>query len=356
VVTLRDIAKAAGVSNTTVSWALKDDERISADVRARVKQIAAEMGYRPNLYARVLRGGKTNVVTLVMPRTARPAEHIRIVNLIQGLAGLGKEVLVTQVDRPTRAEPVLRKVTRFGPEVVVFVHAAYSPALMTEICTSLHERGTPAVLTEYPYALSDDAPCDTAALDRAHAAYIAVRHLVERGHRGIGLVAHTHSPQCLQGFRAALEEAGLPGDAVELVGDETDAASDGAPIAAEAVARLLGNHPQTTALFCESDLIAGAPSYGVTALGLRIPEDIAFIQFDDDPLGGHGPLSLTTVSVETPRVGEAARELVRLRLEGSDRPWQRVLVAPTLSIRASSGAPPRTQPREVVSRSGALRT
>ncbi|HID89624.1 MAG TPA: LacI family transcriptional regulator [Anaerolineales bacterium] len=335
--TSRDVARLAGVSRTTVSLVLNNvpDVKISPETRQRVLDAARQLNYYPDISARRLVSGKTHTVALVWHRgpdsTYRDAF---LPGLLQGITRAarhyGYHLLFRPID-PDDPDDVYVELARghHTDGLVLSGPRADDPHLL-----DLYQDGFPLVL--HGQLPGTDIP--SVDVDNVRGAIQAVRHLLALGHRRIGMItnaplAYISSRQRLDGYRQALEEAGLPYDP-ELVrfGDFDEESGR------EAMLSLLDLPTPPTGIFVASDMVAIGALRAILDQGLRVPEDIAIVGFDDIAAARFVSPPLTTIRVPAFALGWTAGELL-IRIIEHDRPEQtQVLLETDLIVRRSCGA------------------
>lgn len=311
-VSLKDVALRAGVSIKTVSNVVNDYPHVTPATRARVQQAIDELGYRPNLTARHLRKGRTGIIALALPELGNPyfaelagavidaaARHDYTV-LLDHTAGVReKEVLVCQ-----------------GFRAHVIDGLILSPIeLETEDLLGRTDTVPLVLLGEREY----DAPHDHIAIDNVAAARSAVRHLVGMGRRRIAFLgarresARQPAHLRLRGWREELAGAGLPHDDTLVAPTGGYGRADGA----QAMADLLDRGAAPDAVFAYNDLQAIGAMRVLSERGLRVPEDVAVVGFDDIEESRFGTVTLTTVSPDKQAIARQAVDCVVQRLAGS---------------------------------------
>ncbi|MFC9913150.1 LacI family DNA-binding transcriptional regulator [Streptomyces sp. NPDC059862] len=322
-VSLKDVAQRAGVSIKTVSNVVNNHPHVAPAMRARVQAAIDELGYRPNPTARHLRKGRTGIIALAVPELGNPyfaelagavidaaAEHEYTVLLDRTGGRRDKEVLVSQGFR-----------TRVIDGLVL------SPIELEAADLQGRSDDVPLVLLgEREY----DAPHDHIAIDNVAAAREAVRHLLGRGRTRIAyLGAGTDSANRpahlrLLGWRQELTAAGVPApDSLVVPVGGWDRA-DGA----RGMARLLDSGLRPDAVFAFNDLIAIGAMRTLHERGLRVPQDVAVVGFDDIAEGRFGAVSLTTVSPDKQAIARMAVASLLRSLSGNGEPAGRELTAP----------------------------
>lgn len=321
---MRDVARAAGVSVATVSRVLAGIDGVRPAKRARVEAAAGQLGYRLDPIARALAGGGGDEIGLVMaasPLQVRDDPHFaRVIAAAAtetAARGLSLSVHLVQPGAVVEAPPFA------GDRRYVGLLAVNIPARDAAL---LPARGRPPIVS-----LGASLPSiPFVSPDNAGGAVVAVRHLVERGRRRVATIAGPSWSPCsserLAGYRSAVTAAGLASIVVPA-----DFTAEGG---ASATRRLLASAALPDALFVASDLMAAAALRTLTAAGLRVPDDVAVVGFDDAT-----PALLSTPSLSTIRqpVEEVVAVAVATLFEGATAPHEQRL--PTrLVVRASSAA------------------
>ncbi|MFD0318618.1 LacI family DNA-binding transcriptional regulator [Streptomyces flavalbus] len=309
-VSLKDVAAHAGVSIKTVSNVVNNYQHVTPAMRERVQRSIDALGYRPNLAARHLRKGRTGIIALALPELGNPYFAELAAAVIDAAAEQDYIVLLDHTGGRREQEILVSQ----GFRARVIDGLILSPIeLETE---DLRDRAdVPLVLIgERDY----DLPYDHIAIDNVDAARTAVRHLVGLGRREIAFIGDRRGrsePAQLRvrGWREELAAAGLPAD--EGLVAETDGwgHADGAA----AMSRLLDSGRRPDAVFAYNDPMAIGAMRVLHERGLRVPEDIAVVGFDDVIEGRFGAVTLTSVSPDKEAIGRLAVESVLTRLGGT---------------------------------------
>jgi LacI family transcriptional regulator len=323
VVTILDVARAAGVSKSTVSRVL--DERLPRSTSAtaeRVRQVAAELGYIRDPLAAGLRRSGTSTVGVIVPRLTDTVMAMLYEEIARASGARGLFAIVaTTEDDPDAERIAVQSLQRRRVDGLILTTARLD-------APPEPERPVPHVL-----ALRTDGVSSASVGDDRLGAHLATRHLVDLGHRRIALVGgprYASSARNRQeGFRNALAESGVPVDESLIAGDSFSME------AGEAAGRTLLDRPdRPTAVFAVNDNTAIGVMAAAHALGLRIPDDLSLVGYNDIPVVSRLPVPLTTVRVPFHQVAAGALELL---LEAGRDPSPRTLVAtPTLIPRRST--------------------
>ncbi|GGX62419.1 LacI family DNA-binding transcriptional regulator [Streptomyces fructofermentans] len=348
-VSLKDVAQRAGVSIKTVSNVVNNSPHVTPQMRARVQQAIDELGYRPNLTARHLRKGRTGIIAFAVPELGNPyfaelagavidaaARHDYTV-LVDHTAGLReRELLVCQEFRSHVIDGLI-----LSP-----IH------LETADLVARHETSPLVLLGEREY----EAPYDQIAIDNVAAARTAVRHLLDLGRRRITFLGSRTGQERqpahlrLRGWREELAAAGITPDESLVVTTEGYGRADGAA----AVTALLERGERPDAVFAYNDLIALGAMRTLTERGLRIPEDVAVVGFDDIEESRYGATTLTTVSPDKQAIARLAVDRLVDRLSGKPVAGpQRIRPGYRLVVRESSGGAGQGPPPEEGARGAA---
>lgn len=331
---LKDVAARAGVSARTVSNVVNGSAHVAPETRRRVQEAIEELGYRPNLAARSLRAGRTGIVGLAIPELHSPYFAELAGLLVDEARRRSWTVVIDQTRGDAEAER--RLLTGDGGRVMDGL--IISPwALPAEDITAA-ARPLPVVL------LGERSPqglADRVAVDNVAAAEEATAHLLSRGRRrvaAIGLQPHLRNGTAelrAEGYRAALRRAGVtPRPEWERPVPALHRA-DGA----RAMAELLDTGAEPDAVFAFSDELALGALHTAHVRGLRVPEDVAVVGFDDIEDGRFGRPTLTTVSPDKGQIAARALQCLADRVYSprNDVPAADLTVPHRLVVRASTG-------------------
>jgi LacI family transcriptional regulator len=329
--TSHDVAKLAGVSQPTVSRALRGDSRLSAETRQRVVEAAAELQYVPSQRGRSLATRSTGQVGIVVTDLGNPFYLQVLDELHRTLRETELRMLVLAPDRDGSVP--LERLVDGSLDGAILTTTMLDSTLPDE----LSRRGFPFVLLNREV---DNPPCDVCVVDNTQGGALAARELIELGHTRIAALFGPSTTSTGRdreaGFRTTLAEAGI---------DLPDARWRRAPFdfgaGHSAAFELLESEP--TALFCANDILALGAFNALHGRGVQIPEDITLIGFDDVLLAGWEAFELTTVSQDISGMVAAATDLLLTRIGGQQDvplPPRRVVLTPTLVRRRTHGPPP----------------
>ncbi|MGI5820018.1 MAG: LacI family DNA-binding transcriptional regulator [Armatimonadota bacterium] len=339
--TMRDIANEVGVAVSTVSRVLNGspDARVTDQVRERILAAADELGYSPNIYARNLALGRGSHITVCNWTAMTHIAAHRAREIQQAATDTGRAVVaIDAASLSSVPDDLVRVVVSQLPAACVLVSGGWRPPQMVPAVTKLHQHGVHCLVVDSSWPLDPSVPCDTVRADRTQGAALAVSHLIERGHRHIGLVSLLRITGRLEGYKKALDEHGISERYIAPLDPEIPYRDDVAltECARRQVHDLLTENPQITALFCSSDVLALAGMGAVQELGRRVPDDVAIVGFDNDTFGGFLPVPLTTIEHPLDEFHEMTTRLLSARLDGDDGPWRRERAKYRLIERAST--------------------
>lgn len=327
---MADVARRAGVSYQTVSRVVNDHPSVAPSTRERVSVAIAELGYRPNTTARALVTRSNRTIGLVTVNISQYGPAHTMLGLEEAVRGSGYALGVTILDDLSQAA-MKEAVDRFVAQSVdaVVVQATYDAAVRAVAALRV-----PVPLVAVQAGLGE---VPTASVDQAEGAGLAARHLLGLGHR---TVHHVSGPQDsqeararIQAWRAALAGAGSPVPDIEP-GDWT--AQSGYEAGRRLVARRAAREP-LTAVFAANDQMAVGVLRALAEAGLRVPEDVSVVGFDDIPEAAYLSPPLTTVRQDFAELGRRCVAIVLQLLDGGVATSEPV--RPDLVVRASVAPP-----------------
>lgn len=328
-VTMAEVAREAGVSLMTVSRVVNTKGDVSPATRQRVLDVIERLGYTPSGVARGLATKRTGTIGLVVPDNANPffSEVARGVEQQAYAEGYNVFLCNTNED-PQREVAVLQSLEEKRVDGLVLCSSRLNGS---ELQTALAHH--PAVVL-VNRQLGDNG-VSAVLIDDEAGGQMATQHLLQAGHRAVGLLAGPTTSysgrQRTKGYRAALAAAGLPHNA-----DWTQHCSPMVRGGLETALELLTTHPELTALFCFNDLVAVGVLQACAELGRQVPGDLAIVGFDDIPLAALVTPSLTTCRVSRYELGTQAMQLLLAQIDGGVDRCEGIVLYPELVIRASA--------------------
>ncbi len=312
--TIKDVAKAAGVSITTVSRALNGYSDVSKATRHKIEIISQQLGYSPNIAARSLVVKKTKTLGLLLSGiTQTSAKDNFAFEVLCGMNDRAGElnydlVLFSTTPKKQTVKSYKTLCKERGVDGVIIMGIRMDDPYLQEIVSS----PIPCVLIDLPL---DGKNVGFVTSDNVSGAKKATQSLIENGHVKIGMInGHLQadvSIKRLQGYRESLKDAGISFDKSLMI--EGNFTEDGG---AQAAYKLMFNHPDLTAIFCASDLMALGAMQAILGLGKRVPEDISIIGFDNIILSNYCSPKLTTVNQNKYQMGYTAAQMLVDMLEG----------------------------------------
>lgn len=325
---LEDVAELAGVSHQTVSRVINDHPNVSKGTRERVEAAIAELGYRRNTAARSLVTRRSQTIGVLASELAQYGPANTLLGVEQAARDAGYFVSIAAL-RTVSREAILDTVRHFLDQavdgIVVIVPHSETLLALAEV-----NPGVPVVAV----GSLGNATVGGAMVDQRRGAELAVRHLVDQGHRKIG---HLAGPQDwidgvarAEGWSAALRAAGLEDDLL-VVGDWS--AGSGYDIG-----RKLAGERTATALFVGNDQMALGLLRAFNEAGVRVPQDVSVVGFDDQPESGYFTPPLTTVRQDFEELGRRCIDIMLKGIEDGNNIGTTV-VEPELVVRQSTSAP-----------------
>lgn len=330
-VTIYDIAKAAGVGKSTVANALTGKGTVSEATRQRILQLAREMGYRPSLVARNLSQRKTLTIALILPHLTNPF-YPEIVEAVENnVREYGYQTLIcnTHYDFTLAREQMDRLISRWIDGYIIMGTSMELNDIIRYV-----KQGLPIVLCDWQE--NESAPgMAQVSVDFYRAGQLAAEHLLELGHRRVAVIVDAPQQTLrLEGFQSIALAAGipLPPEMIEL-GNST---LESGYVAAK---KLLTRPVLPTAIFAANDWMAVGAMEAIIEKGLRVPQDISIVGLDDIVISAHLRPPLTTIAVPKTKLAKEASELLLGQIDGNEEMLVSRLVEPYLVVRQSTTWP-----------------
>jgi LacI family transcriptional regulator len=327
VVNIKDVAQRAGVSIGTVSNVVNRPETVSAATRTRVQAVIQELGYIRDEAARQLRVGRSRMIALLVLDMGNPF----FIDVARGAEQAAVEARLNMIMCNSG-----QRVDREASCLAMLAEQRVRGVLLSPVGTAsdglahVRRSGIPHVLVD---RRSEDGSCCSVSVDDMVGGALAARHLVDSGHTRIAFV---NGPDVLtqcrdrgQGFRSAADGA------AEV--SELDVATLDVAGGRDAGARLLGISPLPTAVFCANDLLALGVLQAMVSAGVRVPQDMAIVGYDDIEMASAAAVPLTSVRQPAARIGATAARLLIDETSGTgSHEHQSVVFTPQLVVRGST--------------------
>lgn len=327
------VARLAKVSIATVSRTINQVPSVNPKMAKRVREAIRELNYFPNTQARALVSGRSGLLGLIVSEITNPF----FPELIQGFEDVavehGYEILIGSTNyEPERMQRCIRRMMERNAEGVAVMTFGIEQPLLNQLA----DRHIPLVFVD----VAPEKPgISLLRVDYHHGIRQGVQHLAALGHRSIGFVTgplRLHSARSrLSAFEQSLEECGLPIEKRLIV--EGDHTMEGGIAAAE---RLLAEKRRPTAVLCSNDMLAIGVLHRVTRAGLRVPDDMSIIGFDDIRMAEMMMPPLTSIQMSRAELARAAVTALRAHVEKTS-PQREYPIETRLVVRQSTGVPQR---------------
>lgn len=307
-VTIRDVAKVAGVSPITVSRALNHPELVTPDTLERVRAVVSRTGYVPNEIAGSLRSRRSRIIAAVFPQITNSMFVDTIQTLSDCLRQEGYQVLLGLSSYEEREDELIAGILGRRPEGIYLTGIGHAPDTRRRLIASHIPVVEAWDLTPTPIDM-------LVGFSHEKAGEAMARHLLAKGHRDIGLVwGNDHRAGVRRdGLLAALAQNGI---------DKVPTSLQPAPgmfqRGREGLAQLLGSGARVSAVACSSDVLAQGVIAEAQDRGIRIPGDIAVMGFGDFDFAAHTSPSLSTIAIERAMIGRLAAEALLARIKGNE--------------------------------------
>jgi len=336
-ITIKDVAKKAGVSPAAAARVVGGYGYVSTETRRKVQAAVRELGYRPNTIARSMVTKSTRTIGLVITDITNPffAQLVRGIEDVTWQHGYTLVLANTDENRE-REQAVVYALQEKRVDAFIIVPASSQSAPHLE---ELFLQDIPMVLVDRAV---NGLKVDTIMVDNEGGAYQAVRHLINLGHRRIGLILDnldiTTNKERMEGYRRALVERDLIVEQALIQSCQFTRQS-----AFELVSQMLRNSNRPTALFTANNFMTVGATKAIQEAGLHIPQDIALVGFDDLEWNQLNCPQLTAVAQPVAEIGSIAAQRILSRLKGDSASPMEIRLKTTFIIRDSCGAKP-TQP------------
>jgi len=328
-ITMHNVAQAAGVSLMTVSRVVNNKDDVSEVTRKRVIQVIEQLNYRPSSIARGLATQRTCALGVVVPDIANPFFASLVRSAEEEAYAKDYSVFLGNTNEDRHRElAVLQSLEDHQVDGLILCSSRLDDQTLFDVLARFH---TAVVI----FREGKGEGVGTITLDDVFGGQVAIEHLLKSGRRNIGLISgpliSLSSLGRIKGYQNALKSANIPINEnwirhchpVVEAGQET--AFD-----------LLKRNPEITALFCHNDLIAVGALQACSELGLRVPDDIAIIGYDDIGLSALVTPALTTLRVPRTDIGTLAMQMLLNQIDDESADFQEIFMKPELIIRESA--------------------
>ncbi|WP_255956029.1 LacI family DNA-binding transcriptional regulator [Streptomyces odontomachi] len=331
-----EIARRAGVSRSTVSYALSGKRPVAVSTRKRIQDVIDELGYRPNATARALKEGRTRTIGLVIPPAGNRLTHMQL------------EFVGTVVEAAARADLDVLLSPSGGDHDRSFERLISEGRVDGVILMEIRLRDTRVSRLQQarlPFVgighTADDPQMCWIDIDYAGLIHHSVHHLADLGHRKVALVSRSpelvtagYGPahRALEGFATAVGERGIAGIDI-MCGDDARSGQ-------ESVEQLLHDHPDLTAITTINEAALPGMQRAIAGAGLSVPHDFSVTGVAARPWAEDFHPPLTAADVPAQEMGEKAVSLLIERIAAPDTHPRRILLTPPISLRSSTGAAP----------------
>ena len=333
--TIDDVARHAGVSKSLVSLVVRGDRHVSPERRAAALRAVAELGYRPNAMAQGLVQKRTRIVGVLVSDLNNPFFADVIAGIQSRARSLGYRVLMNTGDRIQQHEDeAIETLLQLRVDGLILG----SPMMESAQVVRASKEVAVVVVGRPARAASVDSVAD----DDAAGALAVVRHCVSLGHRRIAHIDGGEGAGAMErrrGYEEAMRKLKLQREIRVGRGAYTEAGGH------QGARELLEKRPRPTAIFAANDLAAIGALNAIEESGLRVPQDISLVGYDNTSLAAMRRMSLTTVHQPRHEIGQMAMDLLIERIRGVRVKPRRVVLSPTLVVRSTTAPPPPERTR-----------
>lgn len=311
--TIRDIARMAGVSPAAVSFVINDRPGVSAETRLKIRKIIQKTGFTPSMNSRRLVYMRSYNIALVMNNESSPLEDLFYVAIIRGILRQSKEygynIVFTEIDVINHDVLMPRMIREHDTDGVIFLQGL-DPTILHEtdklnvpyVVVDAHEKRVPYTCVNVDYELS---------------AYISTKYLIDNGHKKIAFISRGSVPnfymRTFEGFCRALDEHELMIPPGWIQSTPTNEAT-----AYDCMKSIMTGISRPTAVFCSIDSFTIGAIRCVQDMGYKVPDDISFTSIDNLFLSEYFAPGLTTIDIDKERLGQLAMDLIVKKIEGQN--------------------------------------
>ncbi|MBB6448759.1 DNA-binding LacI/PurR family transcriptional regulator [Geomicrobium halophilum] len=332
--TIYDIAKHAGVSIATVSRVINNTGRMSDETRKRILRIMEEFDYLPNMHASALTGKKTNSIGVIVPDVSNPffGEIVKFIQLFAEEQGY--TVIIGSTDyHPEKEANYFSLLKQKSVDGLIMATSVDSDESLERLQEIVDDNVPLAMLTHdrMPF------PMDVVTIDDSMGGYIATNHLLELGHKDIVFVTGSQTMTSfrdrIKGARQSLEHNGVEFHESQII--KSHFSIEGAK---EDIGQYLETH-LPTAIFAVNDVFACATIQAARKRGVKVPEDLSVVGFDNTVLAEVTDPPLTTISQPKADMGKQIVRMLVEAIEGKKTSKSKIILSPELIIRQSTVKP-----------------
>ena len=331
--TMNEVAQIAGVSVATVSRVVNGSGGVSKKLERRVRQAMDQLHYHPSTLARSFKMQETRLIGIMIPLLDHPFYSRLARGIEQRLfAHDYRAIICNSEEDETRERAYIEMLVRQRVDGAII----NSSAKNTSYIFKLKDLNVPYVLIDrnLPNVQGGKVFCDN-----SQGGYIGMQHLLELGHRRIGVVAApTYTEPItrrIRGTREALADYGVPDDPEMLVTGDGQLFDMGY----DAARHLLAKMPRPTAIFALTDVTALGVMHAASEMGLKVPDDLSIVGYDDLPIASYMIPPLTTVAQPIIEMGETAVDMLFRQMESPDLPPEKAVLATHLVVRGTTAPP-----------------
>ena len=329
--TMKDIARLAQVSTSTVSHVINGSRFVSDEIREKVMRIVAELNYTPSAVARSLKVRETKTIGLLVTATNNPF----FAEVMAGVEQYCQQHQYNLIIATTGGDA-----KRLQQNLQTLIHKQVDGVLL--MCGDSRFQADMELTVSLPLVVMDwwftELNADKILDNSEHGGYLATKSMVDAGHQKIGIITgnlrKSVAKNRLQGYKKALSEANIVLNPDWIVESHFD--FEGGIVGAQ---KLLALSDRPTAIFCCSDTIAIGAYQAIQNQGLRIPQDISIMGYDDIELARYLFPSLSTISQPKAELGKLAVETLLQRIQEPNENYRTLVLEPTCILRESISSP-----------------